>query len=230
MKRMIVFFAAAIIALALVACASAEAPKASLAQESETAVAPPKTEAPPEETKTAESPAVTAAQTDALPPLTETEERIVRKFTVQGAGDFTVTDIDGNVFDSASMRGKIIVLNFWGMWCNPCVEELPVIQEACGQFGDDVVFMAIDSYETPTNEELKDFLSKEGITLPCAHDDDGLLCDAFCVTMFPTTIIIDPEGRVLTIKAGSFRDAGELLTLVDNVRKYYKYVEFDLGI
>jgi thiol-disulfide isomerase/thioredoxin len=107
---------------------------------------------------------------------------------------------------------------------------MPLIESVYPKLGDDVKFMAIDCYETPTNQQIIEFLKKNKITFPAALDEGGLLADGFGISLYPTTIIVDPEGRILTRWSGAFRNGDQLLKLIANVRAYYKYVKFDLNI
>ncbi len=113
---------------------------------------------------------------------------------------FKLTRLDGSILDLATLRGKVIVMNFWATWCGPCLTELPLFQTTIAKYKEDrdVVFLAVSTDED--RDSVPPFLKQHKFNLPVAYAD--YLNDFFAVSSIPTTIILDSKGEV------SFRQAG----------------------
>ncbi len=96
----------------------------------------------------------------------------------------------------ADYRGKIVVLNFWASWCDPCAEEAPLLATmAAEQQKDGVVFVGIDANDVV--DDARAFANRFGLDYAQAHDGDGSEKDRFGVTGFPETFVIDRNGRAV---------------------------------
>ncbi len=120
------------------------------------------------------------------------------------APDFTLTDQYGEVHSLSDYRGKIIFLNFWATWCPPCRAEMPYIQELYEEYSEDessdVAILAVafpDSGKETDAEGVKSFLDENGYTYPVLMDEGASLQLPYYITSFPTTYIINADGRVL---------------------------------
>jgi thiol-disulfide isomerase/thioredoxin len=110
-----------------------------------------------------------------------------------------MTDIHGNRFDHNDYRNKVVVLNFWGTWCQPCVAEIPELNQLVATYKDqDVLFLA------PTNKDdqtkVENFLKRMDFNyhiIPEAHE----VSRKFSVYV-PTHVIIDRNGIVRFFKIG----------------------------
>ncbi|MFQ6172291.1 TlpA family protein disulfide reductase [Oryzobacter sp. R7] len=107
--------------------------------------------------------------------------------------------VDGGTWDSASRRGKVVVVNVWGSWCAPCVAEAPELQEAWAGFeraSAPVEFIGIDFREGP--ERGAAFLKRANITYPSLSDESGVLILALQgkAPTVPTTLVLDRDGRI----------------------------------
>ena len=99
----------------------------------------------------------------------------------------------------SNFKGKAVVLNFWASWCDPCKEEVPLLESAWKRLqaqGKDVVFLGIDFRES-TND-AKSFLQLYSITYPTALDADGSVASKYGVTSLPQTIFINRNGIVMS--------------------------------
>jgi thiol-disulfide isomerase/thioredoxin len=127
--------------------------------------------------------------------------------------------LDGTSWDSASARGKVLVVNVWGSWCAPCVAEAPDLQEvwsALQSEGAPVEFMGIDFREDPARGAA--FAKKAGITYPSLTDESGVLILALQgkSPTVPTTLVLDTDGRIAARVNGPV-SASTLRGLVDDV-------------
>jgi cytochrome c biogenesis protein CcmG, thiol:disulfide interchange protein DsbE len=97
----------------------------------------------------------------------------------------------------SNFKGKPIVLNFWASWCQPCKEELPLLENAWKQAQaqqKDIVFLGIDFQES--SSDATSFLQLYGITYLVGLDTNGSIASKYRVTSLPQTIFIDRNGTV----------------------------------
>jgi cytochrome c biogenesis protein CcmG/thiol:disulfide interchange protein DsbE len=113
------------------------------------------------------------------------------------APDLTLERLDGSGTTSlASLRGKIVVLNFWASWCGPCKEEAPLLQQLAVQYRDrGVVVLGIDSQDS--SSDGRSFADRYGLTYPLLHTAGSDLSHRWGVTGYPETFLIDRRGRVV---------------------------------
>src|SRR5688572_30579128 len=90
----------------------------------------------------------------------------------QPATAFQMTQFDGGTFTLADHRGKVVVVNFWASWCEPCRKEMPALQAAAEASGDDVVFVGIGA-KNDKDDEARAFAEEFGITYPIGRDTEG---------------------------------------------------------
>jgi uncharacterized protein (TIGR03435 family) len=95
----------------------------------------------------------------------------------------------------AALRGKVVFLEFWGVWCGHCIENIPHLNDLVGKFGPrGVEFLSISNDREKT---LRSFLEETKISGIVALDIDSSVIDRYGVSGFPTTYIIGRDGRVL---------------------------------
>lgn len=101
----------------------------------------------------------------------------------------------------ADLRGKTIVLDFWGVWCGPCVASIPAMQEVVNRYKKrDVVFLGIHTADGDI-EEVNKLKKLKGWETSSAIDQgttilDSVTCKAYGVSGFPTIVILDTEGKI----------------------------------
>ncbi len=128
--------------------------------------------------------------------------------------DFTLTDQYGNEHTLSDYKDKVVFLNFWATWCNPCLIEMPHIEELYKEYGlneDEVVFLAIanpSSKEYPNNsdvskEEIEQFIKDKGYTFPILFDETGEVLANYAIRAFPTTFMVNKESKVYGYVSGS---------------------------
>jgi thiol-disulfide isomerase/thioredoxin len=103
-----------------------------------------------------------------------------------------VQDLQGRHWTSASLKGRVLVLNFWATWCAPCRQEMPTLQDLYDA-PDPPVVIAINVKETKS--QVRSFLSKAQLTLPVVLDERGDLAKQWGVRVYPTTVLIAPDGQ-----------------------------------
>ena len=118
---------------------------------------------------------------------------------------FTLAGTDGTQLALESLRGRTVVLNFWGTWCGPCKAEIPELNRFAREHPEvAVVGVAIDSGTLPV---LADASRKLGIEYPVVRGNGGVQSQ-YGVRSVPTTFIVDAAGvitrsHVGTVSAGS---------------------------
>jgi peroxiredoxin len=122
----------------------------------------------------------------------------------QIAPTFIVTTPDGTEINSADLRGKVIILNFWATWCIPCRIEMPEFEAAYqDQREKGLEVFAVEIRASGNAEDSAQFLQEVGVTFPNIRDEDALMEGAFIKRpAWPTTIIINREGVVHHVQVG----------------------------
>lgn len=122
----------------------------------------------------------------------------------QPAPAFAVTTLEGAAYNNSSLLGKVVVIDFWGTWCPPCVHELPELNSIYLEYKDDprVQFLAIEApNDGESADSVRQYLRTRNIALPSVFDT-GSAQIAFRVSFFPTLIILDPRGHIRMIDSG----------------------------
>lgn len=117
------------------------------------------------------------------------------------AHDFTLTDINGNPLSLSSLRGKYVLLDFWGSWCTWCKEGFPKMRKQYKKYADrfEIVGIACRDTEKDWRKTVKDYrLSWKHVI--CPSDSDVL--EQYGILGFPTKILIDPEGKIVKAFTG----------------------------
>jgi len=115
----------------------------------------------------------------------------------QPAPAVRATTIDGKPFDLSQRKGSWVVLNFFGTWCPPCVQEHPELLRfatAQAQQADGAELITVVNNDSVQN--VKDFFAKNGGDWPVLQDPNGEVYVSFGVSKVPETWIVDPNGYV----------------------------------
>jgi cytochrome c biogenesis protein CcmG/thiol:disulfide interchange protein DsbE len=132
--------------------------------------------------------------------------------------DFVLDTYSGEIIDTANLLGKVILINFWASWCDPCEEEALLLEEAwqeLGQASSDVIFLGVAYNDTEPASQA--FLEEYGITYPNGPDLRGEISAIYNVNGVPETYILDQSGRLQYVKYGPFLTADEIRSVVEQI-------------
>ena len=107
---------------------------------------------------------------------------------------------DGDSFSLAALRGKVVLVNFWATWCEPCVTEMPSLQRLREQLAPRFEILGVNYQEGPVR--IKAFVEKIGITFPIVRDTDGAVAKAWGAKVFPASYVVDRGGQVRQVLVG----------------------------
>ncbi len=117
------------------------------------------------------------------------------------APPWTLPDLDGKQIRSSEFKGKVVVLDFWGSWCGPCRQELPIFQAMYERYkGRGVVFIGMN-WERPAQGQdpkriVRDYIERNKFTFPVILDHDHVATTAYGIEGFPTVFLIDKSGTI----------------------------------
>ncbi|HEY4911276.1 MAG TPA: TlpA disulfide reductase family protein [Methylomirabilota bacterium] len=122
------------------------------------------------------------------------------------AADFTLTTFGGAPLSLESLRGKVVMLNFWASWCRPaCYEEAPALERTWREYKDKgVMVVGVDIQDR--EDAARTFLAEFGHSFPNAPDPAGRVAVDYGVYGVPETFFIDRKGRVRFKHVGALTD------------------------
>lgn len=106
--------------------------------------------------------------------------------------------LDGDTYDLAAMKGRVVVINFWATWCPPCIEELPSMQKLWDQaHAGGLDILAVNLGEPP--DRIRAFLQsfEPKLTFPILLDRDGEAFEAWGVRGLPKTFVVNKRGQII---------------------------------
>lgn len=115
--------------------------------------------------------------------------------------DFTVTTLDGRTITAASLRGKVVIVNFWATWCPPCREEVPDLVALQQKYGEQLVVLGLSTDEG-ASDKVRQFAEAHHINYPVAQVGEDMERLFAGVTGLPTSFIVDREGRIVQKHVG----------------------------
>jgi thiol-disulfide isomerase/thioredoxin len=132
------------------------------------------------------------------------------------APDFKLKTLDGEPFRIADQTGRTLVLDFWATWCGPCMQAMPVIEEAVAEFDPEQVrLVAVNLQESA--EDIRNTLDRIGVSPEVVLDIDGVAAGRYQANAIPQTVVIDAEGTVTRVFVGGGSKLGE--QLADAIRE-----------
>ena len=101
----------------------------------------------------------------------------------------------------ADYRGKVVVLNFWASWCEPCRQESPLLERWHRRMrGQDATVLGVDALDVAS--DARAFVREHALTYPMLRDGGGETRGRFGIAGFPETFVIDRQGRIAAVQRG----------------------------
>ncbi len=140
--------------------------------------------------------------------------KVIDKMETDGVPDFTLNRMDGSPLKLSDLKGKLVIVNFWASWCNPCVEEFPSMMKLIDQFKGEIVIVAVTSEDQKSDIEA--FMKAFALPKPnfeVVWDQDKSVMQKFGVEKVPESFIVGRDMKLLRKVTGvedwSSRDAVE---------------------
>lgn len=168
-------------------------------------------------------------------------EKVKREMRKEKIAGFEMKNLKGRTIRSASLKGKILVLDFWATWCAPCKAALPAMQMAVHKFSKDkgvaFYFVTTQEKESGLAEKVQKFVKEKGYTgmnFVCDLPGDGktndklyhALAQQFHFSGIPLKVVIDGEGNLRWYSVGYMGNptalVDEITFVIDEIRKESK--------
>jgi peroxiredoxin len=118
------------------------------------------------------------------------------------APDFSLADLRGNAVRLANLKGKVVFVNVWATWCEPCRQEMPSMQALYAKLaGADFQMLAV-SADQSGRDVVERFVKTYALTFPVLPDPDLQVADRYRVTGYPETFVIDRNGTIVAHEIG----------------------------
>ena len=141
------------------------------------------------------------------------EEALAQRLNVTAA-DFALKDLDGKTVELSSLKGKVVILDFWATWCGPCKKSMPLIDQfyADKKKPKDVLVYGVNVWERGGNtDKVKPFIAERGFKFPILFGTNDLAA-SYGVQGIPTLVVIDKNGKVAYKHIGYDPTLPEILT------------------
>jgi len=133
----------------------------------------------------------------------------------QPAPDFELADINGNKYALSSLRGKVVLVNFWATWCPPCRTEIPSMDELYKNLGKGNLELLAINVEKDGPDLIEQFSLANPHSFPVIFDTEATVQRSYGVFKFPETFIVNKQGVIVerVIGAIDWTDPGVLAYL-----------------
>lgn len=110
------------------------------------------------------------------------------------APDLALKDSSGKDYNLTGQKGRVLFLNFWASWCEPCRTEMPSIQALYARFKDDKRFQMLTVLYKDDYSKAANYMKENGFQFPLFLDPDSKTATAYGITGVPETYILDKNG------------------------------------
>jgi len=151
------------------------------------------------------------------------KEAIIKKMIEEPSVDFKLKNLEGKEVHLASLKGKVVVIDFWATWCGPCIASFPGMQKALDKYKNDpnVAFLFLDTWESQETmekraKEVSEFIAKNKYSFNVLYDEKDA-SDAFKVVTsykvdgIPTKFVLDKSGKIRFKSVGGDSNADKLV-------------------
>lgn len=131
------------------------------------------------------------------------------------APDFTLTDLEGGKHQLSDYKGQGVFLNFWGTWCKPCEREFPIINQYYQVYQKQGLEVLAVNIAEP-DFTVQTYVNQKNLTFPVLIDKSKSVMEAYNINPLPTTILINPEGKIEKIITGEMSE--------EDIREYMQQI------
>jgi len=133
-------------------------------------------------------------------------EELRKEMMNKPAPSFSLEDLEGNVVSLENLKGRTFILDFWAVWCGPCVSSFPGMKRVVEKYRDDpsVEFLFVITWENEEDEKkhAQDYIIKNDYPFHVLMDYEDNVVGAFKVRGIPTKFIVDKNGNIRFTKIG----------------------------
>jgi peroxiredoxin len=115
----------------------------------------------------------------------------------QAAPDFTLQDLEGQTYTLSELKGKVVLLDFWASWCQPCLHAIPALNRLSSKFQEeDFLLLGINVDRSKSTNALKRFVEEYEISYPVLADKRGKVAGRYRAFVLPLSYLIDKKGKI----------------------------------
>jgi thiol-disulfide isomerase/thioredoxin len=135
----------------------------------------------------------------------------------RAAPELNLPTLDGGRINLADLRGRVVLVNFWAVWCPPCRKEMPSMERLSKLMaGRPFTILASNAGETP--EQIRPFLTEVPLTFPILLDQDSARMKAWRVFVLPTSFLVDKQGQIRYSLSGHIEwDEPEAVAVIEKL-------------
>ena len=155
------------------------------------------------------------------------EEELMEQMIDLESPSFVLKNLDGEEISLESLKGKVVVLDFWATWCGPCIKSFPGMQQAVDKYADDpeVEFLFVDTWQSEENKEenARKFLDENEYNFHVLMDNEDKVVADYKVSGIPTKFILDKNQRIrfksIGFSGSDEKLVNELTLMIDYLKK-----------
>ena len=124
--------------------------------------------------------------------------KVLNDIESKGVPNFELEDLDGNLVKLTDFKGRLVIINFWASWCQPCVDEFPTLLKLIKHFKGEVVLVAISA--DYTREDMTNFLRAFDVKSPFIKilwDKEKKIATSYGTEILPETYILDSQMKLI---------------------------------
>jgi thiol-disulfide isomerase/thioredoxin len=138
----------------------------------------------------------------------EYTESLKRRFTNLPSKDFELSTIEGRKVKLSDLKGKVVMVNFWATWCQPCIKEMPLFVKTYEKYKDrgfEILAISVDDLED--RPKITSLASRLNINFPVLYDEG--IAKLYQAKSFPTTVFIGKDGNIRYQNFGLIMETAE---------------------
>ncbi len=136
------------------------------------------------------------------------------------APEISVVSLDNQQLTLASLKGKVVLLNFWATWCPPCREEIPSMMKLNKFMAGKPFQMVCVSVDEGGKKAVEEFFKNSGFSLPAYTDPSGQVAKTYGITGVPETFVIDKNGVIVKKVIGGLDwNSPEVIAFLEGLMK-----------